>query len=538
MVRDRDRPARTRGAYLRRAQHGRQIGPHRLAQRELAVDVARAEVQERVDGTAEDHRQRAEHPRPPQAVARGQTLEARRRERREQHQGDGGDREVAADHREAAQRDGEEQRDAPDEQRRRHEDLLARHPPRERDPGEAEHEHRRLREVREVAQRHPRQLVDRLAAPELRRRLGRVVQRVHRVTGDDQVADRPDHRRDGDDRARPDPHGERPAPDDPQRVQPRQHPRLRAHEPGQRQQHPHHTAAARSRHLERRRPDHESHVGDVDVPARGQKREVQPAGEQQRRDDADDGPEDLLAERVHPRHQPDEGQHADREQHAVAAFADRRQRDAQGDPQRVLRRRAVRVEGRQPAVEDLPSPQQRVERVVVRIRREGEEARQRGGRQQREGDRLVAARRHPGAPQDAAHVTDHTTTGSSLPRTCISSTCTMSSRGRVSICRTESARKIVWPVPFVIVSRRDAVFVVSPIVVYSIRRSLPTLPAMTGPAFRPIPILKSSPPRSRIQALTSASAGPAISSAAASARSAWSTCSVGAPKAAMMPSPM
>ena len=62
--------------------------------------------------------------------------------------------------------------------------------------------------------------------------------------------------------------------------------------------------------------------------------------------------------------------------------------------------------------------------------------------------------------------------------------------------------------PFVIDSSRDAVFVVSPIVVYSMRRSLPTLPAITGPEFSPMPIVKSAPPRSRSQALTSSERRP------------------------------
>ena len=88
-------------------------------------------------------------------------------------------------------------------------------------------------------------------------------------------------------------------------------------------------------------------------------------------------------------------------------------------------------------------------------------------------------------------------------------------------------------------SRREAVLVTSPIAVYSTRCSEPTLPAITGPLFSPTPITKlCSKPCSASQALNRFSRGPIISREAASARSAWSSCSSGAPKTAMMPSPM
>ena len=50
-------------------------------------------------------------------------------------------------------------------------------------------------------------------------------------------------------------------------------------------------------------------------------------------------------------------------------------------------------------------------------------------------------------------------------------------------------------VPLVIPSSRAAVFTVSPIAVYSSRRSEPTLPAITGPELSPIPMRKGSIPR-------------------------------------------
>ena len=88
-------------------------------------------------------------------------------------------------------------------------------------------------------------------------------------------------------------------------------------------------------------------------------------------------------------------------------------------------------------------------------------------------------------------------------------------------------------------SRRAAVFVVSPIAVYSSRREDPTLPDITSPELSPMPIVKASPcPSSASQALNRARRSPAISRAAASARSPWSACSSGAPKTAMIPSPM
>jgi hypothetical protein len=88
-------------------------------------------------------------------------------------------------------------------------------------------------------------------------------------------------------------------------------------------------------------------------------------------------------------------------------------------------------------------------------------------------------------------------------------------------------------------SSRAAVFVVSPIAVYSMRRAEPTLPAITGPVCSPMPTRNRSPDsRSPSHALNAAIAGPAISCAVATARSAWSGWSSGAPKRAMIPSPM
>ena len=69
---------------------------------------------------------------------------------------------------------------------------------------------------------------------------------------------------------------------------------------------------------------------------------------------------------------------------------------------------------------------------------------------------------------------------------------TRSSGSRWSRCRVVSEKKSRWVWPFVIPWSREAVFVVSPIAVYSRRRSEPTLPETTMPVFRPMPILKPS----------------------------------------------
>ena len=87
--------------------------------------------------------------------------------------------------------------------------------------------------------------------------------------------------------------------------------------------------------------------------------------------------------------------------------------------------------------------------------------------------------------------------------------------------RVESATNSWWGVPFVMPSSRAAVLVVSPIAVYSTRRSEPTLPDITRPLLSPIPMRKpSESPFSRSQALKRGRRTSSISRAAASARSA------------------
>ena len=104
-----------------------------------------------------------------------------------------------------------------------------------------------------------------------------------------------------------------------------------------------------------------------------------------------------------------------------------------------------------------------------------------------------------------------------------------------------SVRSSWYGVFLVMPSMRAAVFVVSPIAVYSTRRSDPTFPDSTGPLFKPIPIRKPSPePRSRTHALT-----PRKSRRQHFPSGGESTIGVvivllrrGAPKTAMIPSPM
>src|SRR5207253_2612235 len=75
----------------------------------------------------------------------------------------------------------------------------------------------------------------------------------------------------------------------------------------------------------------------------------------------------------------------------------------------------------------------------------------------------------------------------------------------LDVLSEDCARKSWCGVPLVMPSSLAAVLVVSPIAVYSSRRSEPTLPAMTGPVLMPIPMRKStSKPSARISSLNRA----------------------------------
>ena len=106
------------------------------------------------------------------------------------------------------------------------------------------------------------------------------------------------------------------------------------------------------------------------------------------------------------------------------------------------------------------------------------------------------------------------------PRISNSSTKTSPSVDR-SETYVPSASSTAWGVSFVRPSIRDAVFTVSPITAYSCRRSEPTLPDMTGPELRPIPIRNPSPiPEVSSHPLNSVSFSVTIDRAAATAMSA------------------
>ena len=175
--------------------------------------------------------------------------------------------------------------------------------------------------------------------------------------------------------------------------------------------------AARRARLDHRRPDDDREVGDVDVAAGGEEREVKARHEQPGGDRADERREGGLGERVDGGHEREEREHGGGDHDAVGAVAQRRQQRAEGDRQRVLGRRPVGGERQRVEADELASPQQRVVGVVVRIRRVDEVADERdereraqpdslqdGGRRARAGDRApprgsrraVVPRRRPG----------------------------------------------------------------------------------------------------------------------------------------------
>src|SRR5207237_9201115 len=82
---------------------------------------------------------------------------------------------------------------------------------------------------------------------------------------------------------------------------------------------------------------------------------------------------------------------------------------------------------------------------------------------------------------------------------------------------TEPAMKTEWGVFLVAAWRRAATLVVSPTAAYSMRRSEPTRPDMTGPLLRPTPRERGAIPRSASQALKRGRRTVGRSSAAAAA---------------------
>ena len=206
----------------------------------------------------------------------------------------------------------------------------------------------------------------RALAPEPAGLAGRVGPREQGIAGGDEIRQRPQQRGDRD--PRDDPHPRRPvrAAPQPQPVGGRERPALRPQQPRQHEQHPDHAPAPRPRRLERRRRHDERGERHVDERERRVEAEVQPRHEQRRRQHARERPERRAPEVVGRREQHDERQHGDERHRARAGVAERREQGPDRDPQRVLRRRPeVREAGRRTA-EDLPPPDERVQRVVGR----------------------------------------------------------------------------------------------------------------------------------------------------------------------------
>jgi hypothetical protein len=91
--------------------------------------------------------------------------------------------------------------------------------------------------------------------------------------------------------------------------------------------------------------------------------------------------------------EPQEARQDDRDPHAVSPVAEQAQEHAGDDRERMLGGIAVALEDRLVQIEDLAAPQQRVVRVVVRVRRIDEEP-----------DRESHAEQHEGAERDGVGV--------------------------------------------------------------------------------------------------------------------------------------
>ena len=225
-----------------------------------------------------------------------------------------------------------------------------------------------------------------LVAPELLREGRGVGERPHGVAGDDPVAARPHERPERGERgvlrARAPVHGPR----DPEEVEAGDQPRLGPEHPRHGEHEEHGRAAARRARLEHRRPDDDRHVRDVDVPAGGVEGEVQARADERRGHEPDERRERLAPQPVDPGDERDERRDAEEDPDPLRDVAERREHRADPDGQRMRRRRAVRVVGWELPVEQLTAPEQRVVRVVVRVRREREEAPDGPGAEDQEGD--------------------------------------------------------------------------------------------------------------------------------------------------------
>ena len=373
----------------------------------LDVDVARVGVGDREDGGAEHGDGR---PRCPQGAAAAALEQhpAGDPDRGEDHQGQRCGHQVAVDHAEAARGDQQERHDAGDQQCQRDLRTGAGEPEGERNAGDGDEQHGPLQQQVEVVERAPGQVRELRAPAELLGGRGRVVQRVQRVAGHDQIGERPDHRCDGGLRGADGALAPGGVPAGPQPVQAGQQPRLGAQQAGGGDQPPDRAAAPRPALFEHRAPDQQREVSRVQIAARRQVREVQAGDQEGGGRQAHQRVKALLAERVDAGDRDDEAGDADADQHLVGGLPERDQQDAERQPQRMLSRDPVVVETRQHAVPDLAAPDQgplRVERGrdgIGRVPGRSPEAQQRQGRELGPAERQGRGQGRRGYQRDSA----------------------------------------------------------------------------------------------------------------------------------------
>jgi hypothetical protein len=159
-------------------------------------------------------------------------------------------------------------------------------------------------------------------------------------------------------------------------------------------------AAARALDLERGGPDDRGEVGDVDVAADREEREVEARQQQEDRDGGDDRCEGDARQTVEARGENHE--RGDRAEHLdpKRGAAEHREHGAEGDRERVLGRCVVGRERGRMQVQDLAAPEQVVLGVVDRVCREDEEADQRRQAEHGEGELRPRRRRDGAQPRE------------------------------------------------------------------------------------------------------------------------------------------
>ena len=249
------------------------------------------------------------------------------------------------------------------------------------------------RVAREVAQR----VADPPVAAELARHLAGRGERVERLARDDRVGQHPQHRRGDDEREQLQRLRARQLAGEPEPVDAAEQPRLRPQQAGEHEQREDGPAGARAAQLEQGRGEDHQVEGQVEHRPQREQLHVR-AGQQHGDGDEGDRPsQQPLREGEHDGEEADVAEQRDEHQDAVAGRAERRHRPGHQRRERVRRGRAEHVVVRQVAVEELLAPDQRVVRVVVRIRLPDDEDHERRddarGEQQHLGARPGAARR-------------------------------------------------------------------------------------------------------------------------------------------------